>query len=148
MYFLRTIETTLWIVEKKISEKFVFNRQSVKIAFISVFISKDSAISEKNANNQQFDQSTDVDSENSEKIFQTINQKKNVWRLWHERLKHVSSARMKLLIDQMIDMKIDNFSKKNQLLCEICDYFKLTRKIHRDSSKRAFRRLKKIHTDV
>ena len=55
---------------------------------------------------------------------------------------------MKLLIDQMIDMKIDNFSKKNQLLCEICDYFKFTRKIHRDSSKRAFRRLKKIYTDV
>ena len=26
MYFLRTIETTFWIVEKKISEKFVFNR--------------------------------------------------------------------------------------------------------------------------
>ena len=25
-YFLRTIETTFWIVEKKISEKFVFNR--------------------------------------------------------------------------------------------------------------------------
>ena len=55
---------------------------------------------------------------------------------------------MKLLIDQMIDMKVDNFSKKSQLLCEICDYFKLTKKIHRDSSKRASRRLKKIHTDV
>ena len=45
-------------------------------------------------------------------------------------------------------MKINNFSKKSQLLCEICDYFKLTRKIHRDSLKRAFRRLKKIHTNV
>ena len=42
---------------------------------------------------------------------------------------------MKLLIDQMIDMKIDNFSKKSQLLCEICDYFKFTKKIHRDSLK-------------
>ena len=55
---------------------------------------------------------------------------------------------MKLLIDQMIDMKINNFSKKSQLLCEICDYFKFTKKIHRDLSKRAFRRLKRIHTDV
>ena len=55
---------------------------------------------------------------------------------------------MKLLIDQIINMKIDNFSKKSQLLCEICDYFKFTKKIHRDSSKRAFRRLKKIHTNV
>ena len=49
----------------------------MKIIFISIFISKDSAISEKNANNQQFDQSTNIDSKNSEKIFQTIN-KKNV----------------------------------------------------------------------
>ena len=55
---------------------------------------------------------------------------------------------MKLLIDQMINMKIDNFSKKNQLLYEVCDYFKFTKKIHRDSSKRTFRRLKKIHTNV
>ena len=120
----------------------------MKIIFISVFISKNSAISEKNANNQQFDQSTDVDSENSKKNFQTINQKKNVWRLWHERLKYVNSARMKLLIDQMIDMKIDNFSKKSQLLCEICDYFKFIKKIHRDLSKRTFWRLKKIYTNV
>ena len=50
----------------------------MKIIFISIFISKNSVISEKNANNQQFDQSTDVDSENSKKNFQTINQKKNV----------------------------------------------------------------------
>ena len=43
---------------------------------------------------------------------------------------------MKLLIDQMIDMKIDNLLKKNQLLCEICNYFKLTKKIHRDQTVR------------
>ena len=148
LYFLRTIETIFWIVEKKISKKFVFNRQLIKIAFISIFILKNSVISEKKTNNQQFDQLTNINSKNSKKKFQTINQKKNVWQLWHKRLKHVNLTRMKLLIDQMIDMKIDNFSKKNQLLCEICNYFKLTKKIHCNSSKRAFRRLKKIHTNV
>ena len=120
----------------------------MKIIFISVFISKKSVISEKNANNQQFNQLTNVDSKNSKKILQTINQKKNVWRLWHKRLRHVNLTRMKLLIDQMIEWKLIIFRKKNQLLYEICDYFKFTKKIHRDLSKRAFRRLKKIHTNV
>ena len=55
---------------------------------------------------------------------------------------------MKSLIDQMIDIKINNFSKKNQLLCEICNYFKFTKKIHCDSLKQTFRRLKKIYTNV
>ena len=55
---------------------------------------------------------------------------------------------MKLLIDQMIDIKVDSFSEKSQLLCEICDYFKLIRRIHRDLLKRAFRQLGKMHTDV
>ena len=48
----------------------------MKVIFISVFISKNSVISKKNANNQQFNQSTDVDSENFKKILQTINRKK------------------------------------------------------------------------
>ena len=44
----------------------------MKIIFVSIFISKDSVISKK-TNNQQFDQLTNVDSKNSEKILQTIN---------------------------------------------------------------------------
>ena len=48
----------------------------MKIIFISIFISKNSVISEKNANNQQFDQSTDVDSENSKIFFKRSIKKK------------------------------------------------------------------------
>ena len=45
----------------------------MRIASISIFNLKDRAISKKKTNNQQFNESTNIDLENSEKILQTIN---------------------------------------------------------------------------
>ena len=81
-----------------------------------------------------------------EKIPQSPNQKTDVFKLWHERLRHVSPFRMKLLTDQVVGMKAMEFH--DQLTCDVCDLTKLIRKINRASPKRAFRRLGKIHTDV
>ena len=152
MYFLRTANIALLITEggSKIPEKSETapNQQSVEATPILAPFSGEGTISEKNANNQEIDQPTEVDSEKSEKFPQAANQKEDVWRLWHERLGHVSPVRMKLLTGQMIDMEVGSLSKKGQLLCEICDYFKLTRRTHRDSLKRASRRLERVHTDV
>ena len=120
-YFLRTIDTTFYITEGK--EVLIFEK-SVKIIF-----------------------SRAIDaSENSEKIPQTFNQKTNAFKLWHERLEHVSSIRVRLLTDQMIDMRA--MKLHNQMTCDICDLIKLIKKINRKSSKRVVRRLERVHTDV
>ena len=84
--------------------------------------------------------------ENSEKIPQPSDQKGDAFRLWHERLGHVSPARMRLLTGQVTGMGA--MKLHDQLTCDICDLTKLTRKINREPPKRASRRLGRVHTDV
>ena len=82
MYFLRTINIALLIIEEKskISKKSktASNQQSMGAISILASFSEKNIISKKNANNQKIDQSTEIDSKKSKKFFQTINQKKNV----------------------------------------------------------------------
>ena len=120
-YFLRTTDTALYTTEGE--ETSIFEK-SVKVIFSGAI---------------------DV-SENSEKIPQALNQKTDVFRLWHERFEHVSPARVKLLIGQVVDMRA--MKLHDQMTCDICDLIKLTRKINRKSSERAVRRFERVHTDV
>ena len=76
MYFLRTINIAFLIIEEK--SETAPNQQSVKATSILASFSEKSTISKKNANNQEIDQLTEIDSEKSEKFSQTINQKKNI----------------------------------------------------------------------
>ena len=47
---------------------------------------------------------------------------------------------------QMLDMNAINIS--DDFDCKVCNLFKLTRKVNRETQKRTSRRLEKIHTDA
>lgn len=70
---------------------------------------------------------------------------KNFW-LWHERFGHVGPARLRSLGSHVSGMKA--IELPDQLACEICDFSKFTRKINRETPRRASRRLGRVHTDV
>ena len=131
MYHLRSTNVTLYISETEKSAP--ISEESVKAIF-NEFISNDF---------EAFGPS-----EKSGKISQSVNQKKDAFRLWHERLGHVESERVRLLIGQMIGMRVIELLRENQYVCETCDFSKLTRKINRQSPKRASRRLKRVHIDI
>ena len=69
------------------------------------------------------------------------------YRLWHERLKHISWTRMKTLHRKLLRMNEIHFFD-DDLDCTICNLSKFTKKMHRETLKRTFRRLRKVHTDV
>ena len=74
MYFLRTANIALLITKEK--SKTAPNQQSVRAISILAPFSEKNTISEKNANNQEIDQSTKIDSEKSNFFFkQSIRRK-------------------------------------------------------------------------
>ena len=96
-----------------------------------------------------------ANSKKSENILTLINQQKNdhrskedAFRLWHERFGHIGPVRIKLLLGQVVGMEVIELPKNSQLTCETCNYSKLIRKINRNSSPRASRKLGRVHTDV
>ena len=72
--------------------------------------------------------------------------KQVIFRLWHERLGHLRSIQLKMLSMQMLSMNAINIS--DDFDCKVCNLFKLTKKVNRETQKRTSRKLKRVHTNV
>ena len=115
----------------------------------TAFLSSEAKISEKLEETVTFDIAPDgADDRTPEKKGNITPEKKGqaTFRLWHERLGHVRPARLKMLPMQVLGMDAINVS--DDFDCKVCNLSKLTRKVNREVQRRAFRRLKRVHTNA